>query len=129
MQTSHEPFIIIRIFALHNLLQKSFRDAFFSIKFSYFSDLSVLNYSCFLIPFHSLQNIKSYILLSSGFALLFCWSLHEWAFHHSMSGSLHTNRARTQDKYKSFFFSVDGGKSLLRCPQTAVPRPCGVAVL
>lgn len=34
MQTSHEPFIIIRIFALHNPLQKSSRDTFFSMTFS-----------------------------------------------------------------------------------------------
>lgn len=33
------------------------------------------------------------------------------AFHHSMSGSLHTNRARTQAKYERFFFQEMEGKA------------------
>ncbi len=53
IQTSHELFIIIRIFALHNLLQKSSRDAFFSITFSCTESRSKDHCSVLLVISHS----------------------------------------------------------------------------
>lgn len=154
MQTSHELFIIIRIFALHNLLQKASRDTFFSITFSctesrskdHCSVLLVISHSAlfwitdvFLFLFFLFQtsNLTSY----SPLVLLF-YSVGPHRSHSlwSLSGfppfseweSAHKRSSLSSQIQKSFFGQTSGGKSLLRCPQmgaTAAQRPRGVAVL
>lgn len=153
MQTSHGPFIIIRIFALHNLLQKSSRDAFFSITFSctesrskdHCSALLVISHSAlfwitavFLFLFILLQtsNLTSYsplvlLFYSAGPYRSLSVVAFEWFSTILWVGVCTQTELALEPNTKEFFWA-DGGKSLLRCPQTgatAVQRPRGVAVL
>ncbi len=152
MQTSHGPFIIIRIFALHNLLQKSSRDAFFSITFSctesrskdHCSALLVISHSAlfwitavFLFLFILLQtsNLTSYsplvlLFYSAGpyrslsvVALSGFPPFSEWE-------SAHKRSSHSSQIEKSFFGQTEGKASWdAHTGATAVQRPRGVAVL
>lgn len=116
MQTSHEPFIIIRIFALHNLLQKSSRDTFFSITFSCTESRSkdhcsvwslFLSQLCFELPvflFLLILFTTSSLTSYSPLVLLFYSAGLYTSGFSPLSGSLHKKQGLHSSQIQKIFF-------------------------